>query len=225
MDQYFEYDDFDFSEDYITNGNDIVQIGGDLSTERLLNAYSKGIFPWYSFGPVVWWSPNPRFVLYPSKLNVSKSMRSLINRKKFKVTFDTNFSEVIRQCALIRRSGQLGTWITREMEEAYNKLHEMGYAHSVEVWGDGKIVGGLYGIALGKVFFGESMFTLVSNASKYGFIMLVRFLIQNDFFLIDCQQNTPHLGSLGAEEIDRDIFIGHMKKNKEFPTLNCKWVL
>jgi leucyl/phenylalanyl-tRNA--protein transferase len=219
----FNPGEFEFSEEYLDLESDIVQIGGDLSTGRILSAYSKGIFPWYSYGPVVWWSPDPRFVLYPADLKISKSMRNLFNQKRFEVTFDQNFSKVIDLCAHVDRVDQDGTWITKEMDIAYNKLHEMGYAHSVEVWNDGQLVGGLYGIALGKIFFGESMFTLMSNASKYGFITLVKFLIENDFFLIDCQQNTAHLGSLGAVEIERSLFLRYIDLNNQNLFVGSKW--
>lgn len=218
-------EEFEFSEEYLEFDSDIVQIGGELSTGRILSAYSKGIFPWYSYGPVVWWSPDPRFVLYPADLKISKSMRNLFNQKRFQVTFDQNFKEVIGLCAKVDRVDQHGTWITKEMDLAYNKLHELGYAHSVEVWKDGQLVGGLYGIALGKIFFGESMFTLMSNASKYGFITLVKFLIENEFFLIDCQQNTPHLGSLGAVEIERGLFLRYIDLNNKNLFFGSKWSL
>lgn len=221
----FNPSEFEFSDEYLEFDSDIVQIGGELSTGRLLTAYSKGIFPWYSYGPVVWWSPNPRFVLYPGDLKISKSMRNLFNQKRFEVTFDQNFKEVIGLCATVDRVGQDSTWITKEMKMAYNKLHDMGYAHSVEVWNKGQLVGGLYGIALGRIFFGESMFTLMSNASKYGFITLVKFLIEKEFFLIDCQQNTAHLGSLGAREIDRNLFLRYIDLNSKNLFLGSKWTL
>ena len=154
----------------------IVAVGGDLSVERLILAYSKGIFPWYSSdkSPILWWSPDPRFVLFPENLIVSKSMRPYFNQNKFKVTWDQNFEDVIKNCQKIDRDDQLGTWITSKMLTAYIQLHKKGYAHSVEVWLDNELVGGLYGISLGKVFFGESMFDKVSNASKFGFISLVK---------------------------------------------------
>lgn len=218
-------EEFEFSEEYLEFDSDIVQIGGDLSIGRILSAYSRGIFPWYSYGPVVWWSPDPRFVLYPADLKISKSMRNLFNQKRFQVTFDQNFKEVIGLCAKVDRVDQHGTWITKEMNLAYNKLHELGHAHSVEVWNDGQLVGGLYGIALGKIFFGESMFTLMSNASKYGFITLVKFLIENEFFLIDCQQKTPHLGSLGAVEIERSLFLRYIDLNNKNLFFGSKWSL
>ncbi len=202
----------------------IVAVGGDLSVERLILAYSRGIFPWYSDdSPILWWSPDPRFVLFPSQLKVSKSMRPLFNQNKFQVTFDQNFEEVIRNCQKINRDDQPGTWITSDMFAAYVKLHERGFAHSVEVWQDKKLAGGLYGVSLGKVFFGESMFTKVSNASKYGFITLVNQLKKKGFLLIDCQQETRHLESLGASAIHRKDFIDILNKNEIEDTYLGSW--
>ncbi|MEZ4988616.1 MAG: leucyl/phenylalanyl-tRNA--protein transferase [Saprospiraceae bacterium] len=186
----------------------MLALGGDLSTERLLTAYTQGIFPWYNPGePILWWHPDPRFVLFPHKLKVHKSMRPYFNRQHFRVTYDHDFPAVMTACATADRHGQQGTWITEEMKHAYIGLHQLGFAHSVEVWEDDILVGGLYGIALGKVFFGESMFANVSNASKYGFITLVKDLEAAGFQLIDCQQATHHLRSLGAESIPRTQFI------------------
>jgi leucyl/phenylalanyl-tRNA--protein transferase len=186
----------------------LLALGGDLSPERLLLAYRHGIFPWYNEDePILWWSPDPRFVLFPSELKVSKSMRPYFNQGKFTVTYDRCFEEVMHSCGEINRKGQDGTWISPDMIEAYTRLHSQGFAHSVEVWQQGTLVGGLYGIALGKVFFGESMFAHVSNASKFGFISLVRQLESNGFQLIDCQQQTQHLGSLGARPIQRREFL------------------
>lgn len=202
----------------------IVAIGGDLSVERLLLAYQSGIFPWFSPGdPIVWWSPNPRFVLYPEKIKVSKSMKQLFKKQFFRVSFDTCFEEVITNCAKIKREGQSGTWITDEMRASYCELHKMGYAHSVEVWQDGNLVGGLYGVALGRIFFGESMFSKVSNASKYGFITLTHLLQEKDFKLIDCQVYTEHLESLGAEFIERWHFIEELEQAIALPNLHGSW--
>lgn len=202
----------------------IVAIGGDLSVERLILAYSKGIFPWYSDeSPILWWSPDPRFVLFPSQLKISKSMRPLFNQNKFRVTFDQNFEEVIKSCQNISREDQPGTWITADMMKAYIKLHKKGYAHSVEVWLGKELVGGLYGVSLGKVFFGESMFAKVSNASKFGFISLVKQLIKKDFVLIDCQQETKHLESLGASAIKRKDFIDILNHNNIEETYIGSW--
>lgn len=206
----------------------ILAIGGDLSPERLISAYSFGIFPWYSDDdPIVWWSPNPRFVLYPSELKISKSMRSSFNQKKFHVTYDTHFEHVILACQRITRKSQDGTWITNEMLEAYLALHKMGIAHSVEVWKGDKLAGGLYGLSLGKMFFGESMFTLAPNASKFGFISLVKALINKGFTLIDCQQETAHLASLGAKAIERSEFLellGGNRKKENHRGLWTEWL-
>lgn len=186
----------------------IVAVGGDLSPERLLLAYKSGIFPWFEKDSIIiWWSPDPRMVLFPEKLKISKSMRKLLKEEHFKITYNSCFKEVITQCATINRIGQESTWITQSMIEAYCKLHEMGYAKSVEVWKNDELVGGLYGIDLYPVFSGESMFSKVSNASKAGFIHLVTKLKSEDYRLIDCQVYTDHLSSLGAEEISREEFI------------------
>ena len=208
----------------LADSDGVLAVGGDLSPARLLEAYRQGIFPWYSeYDPILWWSPDPRFVLYPDQLKISKSMRPYFNQKKFDWSLDRNFRAVITACQQQNRPGQFGTWITDEMLEAYCRLHELGFAHSVEVWADGELVGGLYGIALGKVFFGESMFAQKSNASKFGFIALVRQLIDWDFTLIDCQQETAHLRSLGAELITREQFMRHLATNPWRETEARKW--
>lgn len=202
----------------------IIAVGGDLSEERLIEAYRSGIFPWFNPGePYVWWSPDPRFVLYPSELKVSKSMRPYFNQKKFRVSYDHNFLDVILACKTQNREGQQGTWITHEMVEAYHALHQRGVAHSVEVWGGDELVGGLYGVALGKVFFGESMFSKKSNASKFGFISLVRDLRVLGCTMVDCQQETRHLASLGARSISREDFLKHLEENKAHETISKKW--
>lgn len=186
----------------------ILAVGGDLSSERLLLAYKSGIFPWFNPGePIVWWAPKSRMVLYFDELIVSKSMRNILNRNTFKVTFNQNFSEVILNCSLIKREGQRGTWISQEMMEAYCKLNELGIAKSVEVWQNNELVGGLYGIDLGFIFCGESMFSRVSNASKVAFISLVNHLKNENYKLLDCQVYNEHLNSLGCREIDRDDFM------------------
>ena len=201
-----------------------LAVGGDLLPERLLLAYRSGIFPWYNEDqPIVWYAPDPRFVLFPEKLKVSKSMRPVLNQNKFIITFDAEFRQVIRQCQQTRRRGQGGTWITEEMLEAYCHLHLLGYAHSVEVWHNDNLVGGLYGLSLGSIFFGESMFAHVSNASKAGFITLVRHLQQHDFSLIDCQMHTPHLENLGAEPVPRSQYMQLLASGLESPTLPGKW--
>ncbi|SFE32556.1 leucyl/phenylalanyl-tRNA--protein transferase [Flavobacterium xueshanense] len=194
------------------NWDGILAIGGDLSSERLQLAYKSGIFPWFEEGePIMWWSPNPRMVLFLDELIVSKSMRNILNRKIFTVTFNQNFRDVISNCQNIERDGQNGTWITNDMIEAYCKLHELGIAKSVEVWQDEVLVGGLYGIDLGDVFCGESMFSKVSNASKAAFIALVNQIKKEDYKLLDCQVYNPHLESLGCREIDRTNFMEILK--------------
>lgn len=186
----------------------LLAVGGDLAPERILNAYRHGIFPWFSPGqPILWWSPDPRAVLFPEKLKVSRSLRKTINHHTYRVTFDTAFAQVIRACAETPRRGQDGTWISEEMQQAYIRLHELGYAHSAESWLGDELVGGLYGMRLGRIFFGESMFSRRSDASKVPFVHLVRKLQDDGVVLIDCQVTTEHLLSLGAEEIPRKRFI------------------
>ena len=186
----------------------LLAVGGDLSVNRLLLAYRRGIFPWYEGQHILWWSPDPRFVLFPDELKESKSMRQLIKKNAFDFRVDTAFSEVITNCKTMPRRGQDGTWITDEVRSAYIRLHKSGYAHSAEAWLDGELVGGLYGIRMGKAFFGESMFSKVSNASKYAFIQYVKRLRDEGVGLIDCQVYTEHLESLGARMIGRTEFIG-----------------
>ena len=188
----------------------LLAIGGDLSVERLLYAYKHGIFPWFSKGePILWWSPNPRFVLFPDKLKVSKSMKQILRNNDYTVTFNKDFRGVITECSKIKRQGQFDTWITNEMIEAYVKLYELGYAKSVEVYQDRYLVAGLYGIDLGNgVFCGESMFTKESNASKVGFISFIQ---NTNYKIIDCQVYTNHLESLGAEDISRQHFTTYLK--------------
>ena len=194
------------------NADGILVIGGDLSPERLLLAYKSGIFPWFEEGePVLWWSPNPRMVLFLDELVVSKSMRNILNRNIFKITFNQNFREVISNCQKVKREGQNGTWITNDMIEAYCKLNEMGIAKSVEVWQNEELVGGLYGIDLGHIFCGESMFSKVSNASKVAFIALANQLKKDNYNLLDCQVYNEHLESLGCREIDRTDFMEILK--------------
>jgi leucyl/phenylalanyl-tRNA--protein transferase len=196
-----------------TSPEGILAFGGDLSTERLMLAYRSGIFPWFeSDEPILWWSPDPRMVLFLDELKVSKSMRNILNRGTFKVTFNQAFKEVISNCQNVKRDGQTGTWITNEMIEAYCKLHALGKAKSVEVWKDDQLVGGLYGIDLGHVFCGESMFSLVSNASKVAFISLVNHLKSENYQLLDCQVYNEHLESLGCREIARTEFMIILKQ-------------
>lgn len=186
----------------------LLAIGGDLNTERLLMAYRSGIFPWYNEDePICWWSPDPRFVLFPEELNVSSSMKTVLQNGKYRFTVNRAFAQVIQNCKTVTRPGQDGTWISPAMQKAYTTLHELGYAHSAETWQDGKLVGGLYGIRLGNIFFGESMFSLKPNASKFAFINYVRQLQKEKVQLIDCQLHTHHLESLGARMIPRQQFI------------------
>lgn len=191
----------------------LLAMGGDLSIERLLLAYHNGIFPWYDDDVPLWWCPHPRFVLYPDNLIVSKSMKQVLNNGKFHFTINTSFSEVIHNCKNVLRPGQQGTWITDEVEAAYNKLHKLGYAYSAETWMDDKLAGGLYGIRMGNIFFGESMFAHESNASKFAFINYIEKLKQENVALIDCQVYTPHLESLGASFIGREAFLKILDAN------------
>jgi leucyl/phenylalanyl-tRNA--protein transferase len=190
----------------------LLAVGGDLSTERLLLAYRQGIFPWYEGQHILWWSPDPRFVLFPRELKESKSMKQLVKKKTFDFRIDTAFREVITNCKTISRRGQESTWITDEVKSAYTLLHEKGFAHSAEAWLDGELAGGLYGIRMGKVFFGESMFSKASNASKYAFIQYVQHLQKEGVELIDCQVYTEHLESLGARMISREEFTGMVER-------------
>ncbi|MEI9946388.1 MAG: leucyl/phenylalanyl-tRNA--protein transferase [Chitinophagaceae bacterium] len=190
----------------------LLAIGGDLSPERLLLAYRNGIFPWYEGEHILWWCPDPRFVLFPGELKINKSVKPLLNRNEFEFTINTAFKDVIHECKKINRPGQDGTWITNEVEKAYIKMHELGYAHSAEVWKEGELVGGLYGIKLGNVFFGESMFSKVSNASRYAFIKYIQQLKEEGIELIDCQVYTEYLESMGAKMIPGEEFITLLKK-------------
>ena len=213
-----------FPPPHLARTDGLLAVGGDLSPKRLLLAYQSGIFPWFSEGdPILWWSPNPRFILHSDHLKVSKSMRQVLRRKTFEISFDQDFSSVIRACSQIPRKGQEGTWITTDMMEAYIQLHELGFAHSVEVWKEGKLVGGLYGISLGKCFFGESMFTRQSNASKAGFITLVQQLRDHDFEMIDCQIHTPHLESLGGKNMPRKEYLEWLAQEVRHETQRGNW--
>ena len=218
-------DNIDFPSPGLANPDGILALGGDLSVERLLHAYNNGIFPWFNHDdPIIWWSPDPRFVLYPAELKVSKSMRPYFNQRKFRITADQHFATVVTNCQQVKRNRQSGgTWITNSMLEAYTDLHHAGYAHSIEVWQEEKLVGGLYGVSIGKVFFGESMFSTVPNASKFALISMAKKLKKLDFDLIDCQQKTAHLGSLGARSIPRKDFLEHLTKNQTKPTIRENW--
>ena len=198
------------------NSEGLLAVGGDLTTERLMLAYSNGIFPWFNEDALIlWWSPNPRMVLFPHKIKVSKSMRKVMNNNRFTLTKNKCFERVIKACATVKRLGQQGTWITNDMQNAYVTLHRQGFAHSYEVWENDNLVGGLYGIDLGTVFCGESMFSTVSNASKFAFIRLAQELQEKNYSLIDCQLHTAHLESLGAEEIPRLEFIRILKRHNQ----------
>lgn len=203
----------------------LLAYGGDLSPDRLLLAYSTGIFPWFNKeSEILWWSPDPRFVLFPKKVYYSRSMKKILKNGDFTIKVDTAFNRVIRECAQMPRFGQLGTWITENMIQAYSTLHDLGFAHSFEAWQDDKLVGGLYGISLGRVFFGESMFSKVSNASKAAFLSMNAFLINQEFSLIDSQVHTTHMESLGAEMISRKEYIDHVQlSQEEHETIAEKW--
>jgi leucyl/phenylalanyl-tRNA--protein transferase len=201
----------------------LLAVGGDLSPERLLAAYREGIFPWYSEGePLLWWSPDPRFILFPEELRVSRSMRQFLKKQPFRITFDHAFRSVIAACRK-PRPGQDDTWITPEMQEAYIALHDLGYAHSVEVWQEDTLVGGLYGVSIGHAFFGESMFSTRTNASKAALITLVSGRPDLGFDLIDCQVETPHLGSLGARPIPRREFRALLEESLRHDTFRGSW--
>ncbi len=197
---------------HLAEPDGLLAMGGDLSPERLLLAYRNGIFPWYEGEQILWWAPDPRFVLFPEEVKISKSIRSLQNKHEFDFTVNKAFASVIHQCKKITRPGQDGTWITNEVEKAYIKMHELGYAHSAEVWKNHELVGGLYGIKLGKVFFGESMFSKVSNASRYAFITYVQQLKKEGIHLIDCQVYTEYLESMGARMIPGKTFTTLLKE-------------
>lgn len=202
----------------------LICAGGNLEIQTLIQAYSKGIFPWYSEGsPILWWSPDPRMILFPDRFRKSKSLLQTIKSGMFEIRFDTAFDRVIENCSIIPRKGQDDTWITGEMMYAYRKLHAEGYAHSVETYFNGELAGGLYGVSLGRTFFGESMFYLMKDASKIALYWLVKKLISLDFDLIDAQQSTSHLKSLGAEEISRKEFLKLLKESLRKETIRGSW--
>ena len=204
--------------------NGLLCAGGDLSPARLVDAYQRGIFPWYSAGePILWWSPSPRMVLVPEEFRCSRSLRRSLRRGGYEVRFDQCFETVIEACARTPRSGQNGTWITKEMRNAYSQLFALGYAHCVETWVDGKLLGGLYGLAIGRMFYGESMFSLAQDASKIAMAHLTSYLEREGFGLIDCQMNTPHLASLGAREIDRSHFIRRLEDLTAIDVARGRW--
>lgn len=202
----------------------LLAVGGNLTTINLIKAYAHGIFPWYNDDtPVLWWSPDPRLVLFPDEFRISKSLRQTIRNKAFEVRFDCNFESVIRHCAAIPRSGQEGTWITEEMISAYIELYHFGYAHSVEAYLSGRLAGGLYGVSLGRAFFGESMFFLERDASKVAMYTLVQRLVSWNFHFIDAQQETNHLKRFGARPVRRQEFIEMLDKTTRFQTIRGKW--
>lgn len=209
----FSEDQFQFPPLYKADEEGLLLIGGSVTPERVLEAYPKGIFPWYSEDDVpLWWSPNPRFVLFPEELHISRSMHKLLAKNVFEFRINTAFEEVITACATVPRDGQNGTWITQEMKEVYTDLHRKGYACTAEAWHKGELAGGVYGILLGKVFFGESMFSRETNASKFAFIKWVQYLQQKGVQLVDCQVYTPHVESLGARLISRDDFVSLLQQ-------------
>jgi leucyl/phenylalanyl-tRNA--protein transferase len=198
---------------HLAEADGLLAVGGDLSAKRLLLAYRSGIFPWYEGEHILWWCPDPRFVLFPEELKISKSMRQLLKKEAFDFTINRAFSQVIGNCKTIARREQASTWITNEVKEAFIHLHQLGFAHSAEVWHDGELAGGLYGVRLGNIFFGESMFSKESNASKYAFIKYVEFLKTENVVMVDCQVYTEHLESLGARMIPREEFIQLVESN------------
>ncbi len=228
MDTSFPY--FDESENFQfpsverASPEGIIGTEGNLSPGMLLSAYRQGIFPWYSEGePIMWWSPDPRMVLFPEKIHISKSMKRILKSGRFSFSMDNNFREVINVCGSISRKHETGTWIIKEMVNAYTRLHELGWGHSLEVWEDNELVGGLYGLSIGSVFFGESMFSQKANASKAAFITLSQVLGRIGFSMIDCQLYTPHLESLGAEKIDRRLYLKLLKNGINSETYRGNW--
>jgi leucyl/phenylalanyl-tRNA--protein transferase len=217
-------DTIEFPPPHLASKDGLLAVGGDLSQKRLLLAYRMGIFPWFSNNePILWWSPDPRLVLYPHEIKISKTLKKIIKKEVFKVTMDLAFNEVINQCAQIRLKKNQGTWIIEDIIEAYCRLHESGFAHSVEVWRQGELAGGLYGVSLGKCFFVESMFTRINNASNIALVKLVKYLKKLSFDLIDCQVTTGHLIRFGAREIPRKLFLEQLEKSLKAPSIKGKW--
>ena len=217
-------DKISFPPPYFAGSEGLLAVGGDLSEKRILLAYQMGIFPWFSDDePILWWSPDPRLVLYPSDIKISHRLRRTINQGNFQITSDTAFDRVIDACAKVRLQDHRGTWIVDAMKDAYCRLFESGYAHSIEAWRDGELAGGLYGLSLGGCYFGESMFTQVSNASKVSLAVLCDYLTELSFDLIDCQVTTAHLKRLGAMEISRVQFLKELELSLKRPTLRGKW--
>jgi leucyl/phenylalanyl-tRNA--protein transferase len=219
----FEYQ---FPDPRTADADGLLAAGGDLSIESLVTAYSQGIFPWYDkHSPILWWSPDPRLVLFPARFKISDSLKQRIRSGKYEVRTDCDFKAVIGHCAETRRKGQRGTWITDEMKNAYIDLHHEGLAHSFETYHEGELVGGLYGVSLGRAFFGESMFHLKTDASKIALSALVKWALDHEFHFIDAQQSTSHLKSMGAEEVHRTEFLDLLNEATKFPTLRGKWRL
>jgi leucyl/phenylalanyl-tRNA--protein transferase len=215
--------DGDFPAAERADAEGLLAVGGDLLPQRLLRAYGRGIFPWYEAGqPILWWSPDPRFVLFPTEIHVPRSLKKILDKKKFNLSFDRAFEKVIDGCAR-PRPGQGGTWITPEMRRAYVAMHRLGYAHSLEVWRDRRLAGGLYGISLGRCFFAESMFHNEANASKAALISLALVLRKMEFVLIDCQLHSPHLAAWGARPIRRREYLEWVRKGLARKTLRCSW--
>jgi leucyl/phenylalanyl-tRNA--protein transferase len=211
-------------ESALVDPNGLLCAGGNLSPERILSAYRQGIFPWFSAGqPILWWSPDPRMVLFPDEFKVSRSLRKTLKSGDYEIRLDSDFAGVINHCAHTERPGQPGTWITPEMRNAYLRLHELGWAHSVETWQDGVLTGGLYGLAIGKMFYGESMFSLRTDASKIAAAHLARFLGHQEFGMVDCQMRTDHLASLGAREIPRVVFLAQLQRLCQMPATPARW--
>jgi leucyl/phenylalanyl-tRNA--protein transferase len=217
-------EDLIFPSPELADPDGLLAVGGDLSPERVLLAYSKGIFPWYSEdSPILWWSPDPRLVLFPEELKISRSLRQVMKKDIYRVTYDRVFESVIRNCSSVERKDDAGTWITNEMIDAYCRLHELGYAHSVESWHGDELAGGLYGISLGRVFFGESMFAKSSNASKVAFVTLVQRLASAGYKVVDCQVSTEHLQSLGAREIAGGEFRAILRHSAGLLPVDAPW--
>ncbi len=215
-----------FPDPSLADEDGLLAVGGDLSPQRLLMAYGRGIFPWYSENaPILWWSPDPRLILEPSRVHVPKRLERILRQGAFRFTLDTAFEQVIAGCAQTPRRGACGTWIVPEMLAAYCRLHELGFAHSIEVWSGGTLVGGLYGVALGGAFFGESMFYNEPDASKAGFVTLIRALDRAGFILFDCQQTTAHMLRFGGFEVPRDEFLSRLEQALELPSPRGPWSL
>jgi leucyl/phenylalanyl-tRNA--protein transferase len=226
MPVYLLTDDLNFPPVHLATPEGLLAVGGDLSPERLLLAYQSGIFPWYSEDePILWWSPDPRLVLYPEELKISRSLRKTIRRDRFRVSMDTCFAQVIQACGRTRVKNGQGTWITPEMEKAYTRLHRLGYAHSVEIRHGNNLVGGLYGVSLGRCFFGESMFSTMPDSSKVALVALRNYLRKHQFDFIDCQMPTDHLIRMGARKITRDDFLAELHRSLQRPVLQGPWHL